>query len=46
MSWPAQSPDLNQLKIRRNEYDKPPKGMNNLWDKTREVWYEKIESYK
>ena len=42
MSWPAQSPDLNQLKIRRNEYDKPPKGMNNLWDKTREVWYEKI----
>jgi len=23
-------------------YDKPPKGMNNLWDKTREVWYEKI----
>ena len=30
------------MKIRWNEYDKPPKGMNNLWDKTREVWYEKI----
>ena len=49
MSWPAQSPDLNPnenmwrlLKIRLNEYDTPPKGMNDLWERTREVWYEKI----
>ena len=49
MSWPAQSPDLNPnenmwrlLKIRLNEYDMPPKGMNDLWERTREVWYEKI----
>ncbi|KAG2189788.1 hypothetical protein INT46_001037, partial [Mucor plumbeus] len=36
MSWPAQSPDLNQLKIRRNEYDKPPKDFTSRYYR----WYE------
>ena len=49
MPWPAQSPDLNPienmwrlLKIRLNEYDTAPKGMNDIWDRTQEIWYDKI----
>ena len=49
ISWPAQFPDLNPienmwelLKIRLNEYDTPPKGMNDLWERTQEIWYDKI----
>jgi hypothetical protein len=46
MVWPAQSPDLNpieniwalvKLKLFRN-YDTPPKGIHELWDRTVEVW--------
>jgi transposase len=45
MLWSAQSPDLNPIenewrlwKIHLNEYYTPPKGMNELWERTREVW--------
>lgn len=46
MVWPPQSPDLNpieniwsmvKLKLFRN-YDSPPKGINDLWDRVQEVW--------
>lgn len=44
MSWPAQSTDLNSienmcrlLKIRLNEYDTPPEGMNDIWKRTQEI---------
>lgn len=49
MEWPPQSPDLNPienmwrlLKIRLNEYDSPPKGMQELFERVTEVWYEVI----
>ena len=45
MLWSAQSPDLSSienvwrlLKIRLNEYHTLPKGMNKLWERTREIW--------
>lgn len=46
MQWPAQSPDLNpieniwalvKLRLFRN-YDAPPKGKHDLWDRIQEVW--------
>lgn len=46
MGWPAQSPDLNpieniwamvKIKLFR-EYDAPPKGIHDLWDRVQEVW--------
>jgi hypothetical protein len=46
MVWPAQSPDLNpieniwslvKLRLFRN-YDAPPKGIHDLWDRIQEVW--------
>ncbi len=49
MSWPAQSPDLNPienmwrlLKIRLNEYNTPPRGINELYERIIEIWYNKI----
>ncbi len=49
MDWPAQSPDLNPienmwrlLKIRLNEYDTPPKGMNELYERVVHIWYKVI----
>jgi transposase len=44
--WPAQSPDLNpieniwsivKLRLFRN-YDRPPKGVHELWERIQEVW--------
>ena len=42
-------PDLNPienmwrlLKIRLNEYDTLPKGINDLWGRTQEIFYDKI----
>ena len=47
MQWPAQSPDLNPiehlwawLKIRLNQYEKPPNGMIELWERIQDVWSE------
>lgn len=50
LSWPAQSPDLNPienmwrlLKIRLNEYETPAKGMQELYERVTEIWYEVIK---
>jgi transposase/uncharacterized protein (DUF2267 family) len=49
MEWPPQSPDLNPienmwqlLKIRLNEFDTPPKGMQELYERVTKVWYDVI----
>ena len=49
MPWPPQVPDLHLienmwrlLKIRLNEYDTPPKGINDLFERTQEIFYGKI----
>lgn len=47
MEWPAQSPDLNPIEnmwdlLKRRlfkGYDKPPAGMNELWERVSAVWY-------
>ena len=43
--WPAQSPDLNpiehlwyHLKIKLNEYEYPPKGVHELWERVEKEW--------
>ena len=48
--WPAQSPDLNPiehlweyLKRRLAEYETPPKGILELWERVQAEW-EKIEA--
>ena len=45
LEWPSQSPDLNpiehlwaSLKRRLNEYENPPKGMLELWDRIQAKW--------
>ena len=45
LSWPAQSPDLNpiehlwtHLKKRVADYEVPPKGILDLWDRVQEEW--------
>jgi uncharacterized protein (DUF2267 family) len=50
LEWPPQSPDLNPienmwrlLKIRLNEYDTPPKGMQELYERVTKVWYDVID---
>lgn len=47
LEWPAQSPDLNpiehlwgHLKTRLNQYEKPPKGMLELWERVETEWNE------
>jgi transposase len=49
LDHPPQSPDLNPIehmwalvKRRLNEYDTPPRGINELYDRVYEVWYNKI----
>lgn len=51
LSWPPQSPDLNPienmwrlLKIRLNEYETSAKGMQELYERVTEVWYETIKT--
>ena len=50
MAWPPQSPDLNpiehvwaQLKYQLLHYDKPPAGINELWERIKVEW-PKIDS--
>jgi hypothetical protein len=50
MGWPAQSPDLNPiehlwtiLKNKLNEYDTPPSGVWELWDRAAEKWMDITE---
>ena len=45
LDWPPQSPDLNpiehlwaMLKQRLNQYDHPPKGMLELWERIEAEW--------
>ena len=45
ISWPAQSPDLNpiehlweHLKCQLRQYETPPKGVHELWDRVSEEW--------
>jgi transposase len=45
LDWPAQSPDLNPIetlwaiiKRRLNRYERPPSGMNELWERVEEIW--------
>ena len=45
MQWPAQSPDLNpiehlwsHLKKKLTDYDTPPKGILELWERVQEEW--------
>jgi len=47
MQWPAQSPDLNpiehlwsHLKKKLADYDTPPKGILELWERVQEEWEE------
>ena len=49
VGWPAQSPDLNPIehlwflvKRRLAEYQEPPKGITELWERVQAEW-EKIE---
>ena len=45
MDWPPQSPDLNpiehlweHLKKRLKEYENPPKGILELWERVEKEW--------
>ena len=45
LPWPAQSPDLNpiehlwnHLKRKLGEYERPPNGMIELWERVEEEW--------
>lgn len=47
MLWPSQSPDLNpiehlwaHIKRRLNQFESPPKGINELWNRIQEIWNE------
>jgi hypothetical protein len=45
LDWPAHSPDLNPiehlwayLKRKLNEYEQPPDGMRELWERVQDEW--------
>ena len=47
INWPAQSPDLNPIehlwyhvKCKFQQYDVPPKGVHELWDRVVKEWNE------
>jgi hypothetical protein len=49
MTWPAQSPDLNPienlwalLKQKLFHFDTVPTGMNELWERAHQTWYNDI----
>lgn len=47
LDWPAQSPDLNPIENLwailkrqiRDEYDSPPRNLNELWERVEQQWY-------
>ncbi|QRV96284.1 Transposase [Ceratobasidium sp. AG-Ba] len=52
LEWPALSPDLNpienlwaELKRRLGEYEEPPNGILELWDRVQDVWNSFGEEY-
>ncbi|KAJ1301775.1 hypothetical protein OPQ81_009004 [Rhizoctonia solani] len=52
LEWPANSPDLNpienlwaELKRHLGEYEEPPNGMLELWDRVQAVWNEFGQDY-
>ena len=47
LEWPAQSPDINSiellwhhLKFQLQQYNTPPKGVHELWERVVEEWNE------
>ena len=48
LDWPAQSPDLNPIEnmwalMKRRLNEQPPaKGVNELWERISEIWYNRI----
>lgn len=45
LKWPPQSPDMNPIenlwshvKSKLAEYSSPPSGVNELWERTRDIW--------
>ncbi|KAG1205879.1 hypothetical protein G6F68_011427 [Rhizopus microsporus] len=49
LEWPAHSPDLNPIehmwalfKRKLNEYESPPKGVQELYERVVDIWYNQI----
>jgi hypothetical protein len=47
MTWPAQSPDMNpiehlwvHIKTKLGEFEHPPKGIQELWERVQKLWDE------
>jgi hypothetical protein len=47
LKWPAQSPDLSPIehlwchtKTKLKEYEEPPRGVTELWERVEKIWEE------